>query len=69
MVNDGSDDDTGEWLDKISQEFNFQVIHLEENLGKRAAITEAMRDNISEITVLVEESNVLYIILYYSRVE
>ena len=51
MVNDGSDDDTGEWLNKISQEFDFQAIHLEENLGKRAAITEAMRDNLSEITV------------------
>ena len=26
MVNDGSDDDTGEWLDKISQEFNLNYI-------------------------------------------
>ena len=57
MVNDGSDDDTGEWLDKISQEFDFKVIHLEENLGKRAAITEAMRDNHSEITVLVDSDS------------
>ena len=36
MVNDGSDDDTGVWMDKISEDYGYEVIHLERNIGKRS---------------------------------
>ena len=59
MVNDGSDDDTGVWMDKISEDYGYEVIHLERNMGKRSAIAKAMERNFSEITVLVDSDSAL----------
>jgi hyaluronan synthase len=59
LVNDGSDDDTGYWIDKCATDFNHHVIHLEDNLGKRKAIARAMDINSSEITVLVDSDSAL----------
>ena len=59
MVNDGSDDDTGYWMDKCVTDFDYHVIHLEDNLGKRQAIARAMEINSSEITVLVDSDSAL----------
>ena len=59
LVNDGSDDDTGYWMDKCAKDFNHDVIHLSENLGKRHSIAKAMEINNSEITVLVDSDSAL----------
>ncbi len=59
LVNDGSDDDTRYWMDKCTKDFNHDVIHLSENLGKRQAIANAMEINNSEITVLVDSDSAL----------
>ena len=59
LVNDGSDDDTGHWMDKCATDFGHDVIHLSENLGKRQAIGRAMEINSSEITVLVDSDSAL----------
>ena len=37
LINDGSTDDTGYWMDRAAADFGFQVIHLAVNKGKRAA--------------------------------
>ena len=59
LVNDGSDDDTGHWMDKCASDFGHEVIHLSENSGKRQAIASAMENNNSEITVLVDSDSAL----------
>ena len=59
LVNDGSDDDTGTWMDKCGKEFGHEVIHLVENVGKREAIAIAMKSHNSELTILVDSDSVI----------
>tara|TARA_Y100000746_G_scaffold63223_1_gene51991 strand:- start:467 stop:1798 length:1332 start_codon:yes stop_codon:yes gene_type:complete len=59
LVNDGSEDDTGFWIDKCRDDFGFHAIHLNQNMGKRLAIAKAMENNISDITVLVDSDSSL----------
>lgn len=59
LVNDGSDDDTGEWMDRCGQEFGYTVIHMPENRGKREAIVEGMQYHNAEITILVDSDSTL----------
>jgi hyaluronan synthase len=59
LVNDGSDDDTGEWMDRCGREFGHKVIHLPKNAGKRAAIVEGMRHHDAEITAFVDSDSLL----------
>ena len=54
VVDDGSTDDTHVWLSKAKKEFNCDVILLEKNVGKRKAIQTALKDNNSEISVLID---------------
>ena len=59
IVNDGSTDDTDEWLLKINQDFGWSISTLPSNQGKRAAIAEGMKNNKSEITVLMDSDVIL----------
>ncbi|MDP7607674.1 MAG: glycosyltransferase [Candidatus Poseidoniia archaeon] len=59
LVNDGSDDDTGEWMDRCGQEFGHTVVHMPENRGKREAIAEGMTYHNAEITILVDSDSML----------
>ena len=54
LINDGSTDDTGYWIDRAATDFGFKVIDLVENKGKRAAIAEGMKVHDAEVTVLVD---------------
>ncbi len=54
LINDGSTDDTGYWMDRAATDFGFKVIHLAENKGKRAAIAEGMRVHDAEVTALID---------------
>ena len=54
IVDDGSTDDTSIWLSKASENFDCNVITLEQNSGKRKAIQTALQGNESEITVLID---------------
>ena len=59
IINDGSTDDTHHWLSKIVQDFGWSTISLSSNQGKRAAISEGMKNNNSEITVLMDSDVML----------
>ena len=54
LINDGSTDDTGYWMDRAAADFGFKVIHLAENKGKRAAIAEGMKVHGAEFTALID---------------
>lgn len=54
LVNDGSTDDTGYWMDRAATDFGFKVIHLAENKGKRIAIAEGMKVHDAEVTALID---------------
>ena len=54
FVNDGSKDDTIDWLQKASKAFGFNIINLADNVGKRKAIATALKEVHSEITVLMD---------------
>ena len=54
IVDDGSTDDTHMWLSKAKEEFGCNVIILEKNGGKRKAIQTALRNNDSEVSVLID---------------
>ncbi len=54
LVNDGSVDDTGYWMDQAAKAFGHKVVHLAENGGKRRAIAAGMRIHNAEITALID---------------
>lgn len=54
LVNDGSTDDTGYWMDQAAKAFGHKVVHLAENEGKRRAIAAGMRIHNAEITALID---------------
>lgn len=54
LINDGSTDDTGYWMDRAATDFGFKVIHLAKNRGKRDAIGEGMRVHSAEVTALID---------------
>ncbi len=54
LINDGSTDDTGYWMDRAAEDFGFKVIHLAVNQGKRAAIGEGMKAHSAEFTALID---------------
>jgi len=59
LIDDGSEDDTGVWIEKAERDFGFNTLHLDENVGKRVAISRAMEFNKSEITVFVDSDSFL----------
>lgn len=54
LVNDGSGDDTGYWMDQATKAFGHKGVHLPENEGKRSAIAAGMRLHNAEITALID---------------
>jgi hyaluronan synthase len=54
LVNDGSTDDTGHWMDQAAKAFGHKVVHLAENEGKRSAIAAGMKLHNAEITALID---------------
>ncbi len=54
LINDGSTDDTGYWMNRAAADFGCNVIHLAENQGKRAAIAAGMKVHNAEITALID---------------
>jgi|TARA_B100001094_G_scaffold164205_1_gene158957 hyaluronan synthase len=60
VVDDGSTDDSAIWLSKANKEFGCEIISLKTNLGKRKAIQTAMKNNKSEISVLIDSDVKLY---------
>jgi len=60
IVNDASTDKTGQILEELKKRFNFKVIHLSKNLGKKKAVEKAVEAAKGSIIVSMDSDTIMH---------
>ncbi|MFQ6095046.1 MAG: glycosyltransferase [Candidatus Bathyarchaeia archaeon] len=69
VVNDGSTDGTKEVLERCVNDFGIRVINFENNMGKRIAVAEGVKNSEAEIIVIKDSDTFLHPDAIYNGVQ